>query len=95
MTYIKCENMKNNYKLKKIVQFYLSENEKNEALQFLNLYYLGDIHCNHFEYGEIVSKYPEKETEEYKRAVWNVSSCNQIEVEIEIDINGSVKIRPY
>ena len=54
------------------VKVLLSSQQAEEALRLLNLHHLGDEQCNEYDASfTIVSKYPDRETEEFKQ-----SHCN-------------------
>jgi hypothetical protein len=75
------------------VRVQLDQEQKQQLHRFLNLHYLGDIHCNELdENGHFVSKYPEKETEEFKNAMWRSQTTFQFEVKLVYDVNGNCKL---
>lgn len=36
----------------------------------------------------MVAKYPEKETEEFKKSVWNADVSHLVELSVEFDLDG-------
>lgn len=64
-----------------------------QLYRYLNLHYLGDIDANHSVDGVMVPKYPEKETEEFKKAVHNANSSYAITLSMEFDVNGQPNIK--
>ena len=51
------------------VTVHLSAAQAKEALRLLNLHHPGDEHCNEYDVNfKMISKYPEKETEEFRRS---------------------------
>ena len=75
------------------VRVQLDHEQKQQLHRFLNLHYLGDIHCNELdENGHFVSKYQEKETEEFKDAMWRSQTTFQFEVKLVYDVNCNCKL---
>jgi hypothetical protein len=75
------------------VRIQLDYEQKQQLNRFLNLHYLGDIHCNELdESGFYFPKYPEKETEEFKDAVWRAGMCVEYQVKVVYDVNGNSKL---
>jgi hypothetical protein len=75
------------------VRIQLDHEQKQQLNRFLNLHYLGDIHCNEpDETGKLVAKYPEKETEEFKNAMWRVNMVHEYQVKVVYDVNGGCKL---
>lgn len=71
----------------------LYEHERLQLRKYLNLHYLGDVDANELdENRNLVAKYPEKETEEFKNAVWNADATHRVEVLVTFDINGLPKL---
>ena len=67
----------------------LYEHERLQLRKYLNLHYLGDVNANEYdENGNLVAKYPEKETEEFKNAIWNADVTHRVELMVTYDING-------
>lgn len=56
--------------------------------KYFNLHYLGDVDANHLVNGQMVTKYPEKETQEFKTAVWNADASHLVELSVEFDLDG-------
>jgi len=57
------------------IEIELNQEQKEQLIKKINLYYLND-ECNKFENGKIISKYPEKETKEYKDAIFSANACH-------------------
>jgi len=74
------------------VKISLSEEQVREALRLINLHYLGDELCNRYEGREIVPKYPEKETKEFKDAVHACRMTHIETLEFLLDSNGNLHI---
>lgn len=56
--------------------------------KYLNLHYLGDEDCNHLVDGQMVAKYPEKETKEYQEASRVASVGFYVSLKVTFDVNG-------
>jgi hypothetical protein len=41
---------------------------------------------------KLVPKYPEKETQEFKDALWRASMCVEYQVKVVYDVNGNCKL---
>jgi hypothetical protein len=75
------------------VRIQLDHEQKQQLNRFLNLHYLGDVNCNELdENGHFVAKYPEKETEEFKNAMWRANMVNEYQVKVVYDVNGKCKL---
>ena len=75
------------------VRIQLDHEQKQQLNRFLNLHYLGDIHCNEYDENfKIVPKYPEKETEEFKDALWRAGMSVDYQVKVVYDVNGNCKL---
>jgi hypothetical protein len=75
------------------VRIQLDHEQKQQLNRFLNLHYLGDVNCNEYdENGHFVAKYPEKETEEFKNAMWRANMVNEYQVKVVYDVNGKCKL---
>jgi hypothetical protein len=75
------------------VRIQLSHEQKQQLNRFLNLHYLGDVNCNEYDENmKIVPKYPEKETEEFKDAVWKAGVVVEYQVKVVYDVNGNCKL---
>lgn len=61
--------------------------------RLINKHYLGDENCNKYLNGELVAKYPEKETEDYKNANFNCCKGFSQEVTLQLLENGSFRIK--
>lgn len=71
----------------------LYEHEQLQLRKYLNLHYLGDVDANELnEDGVMVPKYPEKETVEFKNAIWNADATHRVEVLVTFDVNGMPKL---
>ena len=66
----------------------LSPADQLKLHKFLNLHYLGDEDANELVNGMFVAKYPEKETAQFKNAVWSVSVGYTAYLSVEFDVNG-------
>jgi hypothetical protein len=67
--------------------------QKQQLNRFLNLHYLGDVNCNEYDENmKLVPKYPEKETQEFKDALWRASMCVEYQVKVVYDVNGNCKL---
>ena len=77
----------------KIVRIQLDHEQKQQLNRFLNLHYLGDIHCNEYDENfKLVPKYPEKETKEFDEAVWRINAVHEYQVKVVYDVNGNSKL---
>ena len=75
------------------VRIQLDHEQKQQLNRFLNLHYLGDVNCNEpDETGKLVAKYPEKETEEFKGAMWRANVVHDHQVKVVYDVNGNCKL---
>jgi hypothetical protein len=75
------------------VRIRLNHEQKQQLNRFLNLHYLGDVNCNEMdENGHFVAKYPEKETEEFKDAMWRAHTTHECEVKVVFDVNGNCRL---
>jgi hypothetical protein len=75
------------------VRIQIDHEQKQQLNRFLNLHYLGDIHCNEMnENGRYVAKYPEKETQEFKDAVWRVNANHEFQVKVVYSVDGNCKL---
>jgi hypothetical protein len=75
------------------VRIQLDHEQKQQLNRFLNLHYLNDVNCNELdESGHFVSKYPEKETEEFKNAIWKINTTHEYQVKVVYDVNGKCKL---
>ena len=75
------------------VRIQLNHEQKQQLNRFLNLHYLGDIHCNELdESGFYFPKYPEKETQEFKDALWRIDAGHEYQVKVIYDVNGNCKL---
>lgn len=76
----------NKFETNVIVQ--LNVSQEVQLRKFLNLHYLGDEDANHIVNGQMVAKYPEKETEEFINATRNAIKPNLLHLTVEFDVNG-------
>lgn len=67
---------------------HLSPTDEIKLRKFLNLHYLGDEDCNHLVDGEMVPKYPEKETSDYKTASSRIDRGFYVNLKLTFDVNG-------
>ena len=75
------------------VRIQLDHEQKQQLNRFLNLHYLGDVYCNECDENmKIVPKYPEKETEEFKDALWRAGMSVDYQVKVVYDVNGNCKL---
>ena len=75
------------------VRIQLNHEQKQQLNRFLNLHYLGDVNCNEYdETGKLVAKYPEKETQEFKDAMWKANVVHDYQVKVVYDVNGDCKL---
>ena len=66
----------------------LQHHQLLQLYRYLNLHYLGDVNANHFVDGQMIPKYPEKETEEFKNATHNANASHTVALSVEFDVNG-------
>jgi hypothetical protein len=75
------------------VQIKLDTHQKRQLIRYLNLHYLGDVECNELnEDGFFVAKYPEKETQAFKDAMWRADMSVDYQVKVVYDVNGNCKL---
>ena len=75
------------------VQIKLDIHQKRQLIRYLNLHYLGDVECNELnEDGFFVAKYPDKETQEFKDAMWKANVVHDYQVKVVYDVNGDCKL---
>jgi hypothetical protein len=75
------------------VRIQLDHEQKQQLNRFLNLHYLGDVNCNEYDENfKLVPKYPEKETEEFKDAMWRAGMCVDYQVKVVYDVNCNCKL---
>jgi hypothetical protein len=75
------------------VEIKLDEYQKQQLRRYLNLHYLGDVDCNEEdENGHYVAKYPDKETQEFKDAMWKANVVHEYQVKVVYDVNGNCKL---
>jgi hypothetical protein len=75
------------------VQIKLDIHQKRQLIRYLNLHYLGDAECNKLdENGHFVAKYPDKETQEFKDAMWKANVVHDYQVKVVYDVNGDCKL---
>jgi len=75
------------------VRIQLDHEQKQQLRRYLNLHYLGDVNCNEYDENmKIVPKYPEKETQEFKDAMWRADMSVDYQVKVVYDVNGKCKM---
>jgi len=76
------------------VSFHLDSEQIKEAQAALNTYHLGDSECNYLnpETMQYESKYPEKETEEFKKSVGDIKMTRTVFITVGLDHTGSLSI---
>ena len=75
------------------VRIQLDHEQKQQLNRYLNLHYLNDVNCNEYDENfKLVAKYPEKETEEFKNAMWRANMVNEYQVKVVYDVNGKCKL---
>jgi hypothetical protein len=75
------------------VRIQLDHEQKQQLNRFLNLHYLGDVNCNEYDENfKLVPKYPEKETEEFKNAIWKINATHEYQVKVVYDVNGNCRL---
>ena len=75
------------------VRVQLNHEQKQQLHRFLNLHYLGDVNCNEYDENfKLVPKYPEKETEEFKDALWRAGMSVDYQVKVVYDVNCNCKL---
>ena len=75
------------------VQIKLDTHQKRQLVRYLNLHYLGDVECNKLdENGHFVAKYPEKETQAFKDAVWRSQTTHEYQVKVVYSVDGTSRL---
>ena len=76
------------------VSFHLNSDQIKEAQAALNTYHLGDSECNYLnpETMQYESKYPEKETEEFKKSMGDIKMTRTVFITVGLDHTGSLSI---
>ena len=75
------------------VKIQLDHEQKQQLRRFLNLHYLGDVNCNEYDENfKLVPKYPEKETQEFKNAMWRAGMCVDYQVKVVYSVDGTCKM---
>ena len=75
------------------VRIQLDHEQKQQLNRFLNLHYLGDVNCNEYDENfKLVPKYPEKETDEFRNALWRSNMSVDYQVKVVYDVNGNCKL---
>ena len=75
------------------VRIQLDHEQKQQLNRYLNLHYLDDVNCNEYDENfKLVAKYPEKETEEFKNAMWRANMVHDYQVKVVYDVNGKCKL---
>ena len=71
----------------------ISNEQWYQLVRYLNLHYLGDVSANEFDENNFyVPKYPEKETKEYKDALWRAAAEQRHQVKVIFDVHGNCKL---
>jgi hypothetical protein len=80
--------------LKVPVSFYLDSEQIKEAQAALNTYHLGDAECNRLnpETMQYEPKYPEKETEEFKKSMRDIEMTRTVFLTVGLDHKGGLSI---
>jgi len=74
------------------IEIELNQEQKEQLIKKINLYYLNDEECNKFENDKIKSKYPEKETKEYKDAIFSANACHLKNATISFSLKRGVPV---
>lgn len=76
------------------VELSLTHDQKQVAQQVINLHYLGDIHCNKLDRKTklFVSKYPEKETQDFTDAQHACVRTYRVPVSVDLLEDGRLAI---
>jgi len=75
------------------VRIQLDHEQKQQLNRFLNLHYLGDVNCNEYDENmKLVPKYPEKETEEFKDALWRAGMSVDYQVKVVYSVDGTCRL---
>jgi hypothetical protein len=75
------------------VRIQLDHEQKQQLNRFLNLHYLGDVNSNEMNgNGRYVAKYPEKETEEFKNAIWRINATHEYQVKVVYSVDGTCRL---
>ena len=75
------------------VRIQLSNEQTLQLSRYLNLHYLGDVNANELdENGFYCPKYPEKETQEFKDAMWRAQAYHEFRVKAVFDVHGICKM---
>lgn len=80
--------MKTLLTLQKSILIHLNSDEKKKFFEAINLHFLGDEVCNHMVDGKMVSKYPEKETNEFIDLNYKIHRDQMLNIQIELKENG-------
>ena len=87
------EELKVSNEFTTFVRVQLDHEQKQQLHRFLNLHYLGDVNCNEYDENfKLVPKYPEKETQEFKDALWRSGMSVDYQVKVVYDVNGNCKL---
>lgn len=72
--------------------FSLDSNQSSAALAALNAHYLGDPECNYLDRKtmQYKSKYPDKETKEFKDSVHRVRMSSRTTLRVGMDYTGGL-----
>ncbi len=75
------------------VRIQLDYEQKQQLTRYLNLHYLGDVNANKLDdSGRYIAKYPEKETEEFKDALWRINADHEYQVKVVYSVDGKCKL---
>jgi len=76
------------------VSFCLDSGQIKEAQAALNTYYLGDPDCNRLnpQTMQYEPKYPDKETEEFKKAVGDIKMTRAVSLTVGLDRKGGLSV---
>jgi hypothetical protein len=69
--------------------------ELDEAMEALNLHYVGEKNCNEYKEGKLVSKYPnfEKDVPAFPESHYTVRRGNVVKLNLELLEDGSLRIK--
>lgn len=89
----KKKNLKTLKTFTMTVTYYLGNDNIGEALKCLNLHHFGDEVCNRVVDGQIVAKYPEKETPEVLDSYCNVHRTYTSKIKVDLMEDGTLKLK--
>jgi len=75
-------------------RFHLDSGQIKEAQAALNTYYLGDPECNRLnpKTMQYEPKHPDKETEEFKKAVGDIKMTRTVSLTVGLDRKGGLSV---